>query len=1227
MIRLLTILLFVVSTQMVAAQDYVIPLGEHKKLSTAGSTVNSISSVKMHFTLDALYGVTVQDKEYGEFVDLYFGKGYATGKIGEPKLPAYKQLIQIPNGATVTAQVNGYSQQDISLAENGIDAPIYPNQPSARKNDDPQKLPLHYNKSSYLLSYMDDEPQVQISILGTLRGVRIALLQVNPVQYNPVENTIRIFNDIDVEILINGGSAELENDIRRKTFSPYFEPIFSTLSNPYTKDIYEEQTDLTKYPVGMVVVSHRSFEEKLQPFIQWKTEKGFSLEVAYTDEIGETAADIKSYISSAYSTGEIAPTFLVLVGDVDKVPASATGTKTGRATDLYYASVDGDQFPEMYYGRLSAQTPEELENIVSKILYYEKYQFSIPSYLNNATLIAGEDASWNPRVGEPTVKYATQNYFNSTYGFNTVWGYGVENDPNNPNNNAGYTGCYDSQRISVGFINYTAHCSQTTWGDPLLNANTINGFSNSNQYPFVIGNCCESADFGFTGGVSIGESWIRAKDKGAVTYIGSSPNTYWFEDFYWSVGAFPLQGTNDGYVPSFEESSFGAYDAPFNTQYLSASGLVFIGNLAVTEAHIEGYSTHSSTLYYWEAYNVLGDPSLVPYFTEAELNDVDHIDILPIGVSVYQVSALPGSYVAISKDGILLGSALVGLEGSVNVIIQPVFGGGNVTIVVTRPQTQPYFSQVPAAILGEPHVTLMEYTLNDPSGNNNSLPDYGEEFSMDISLKNIGDQDTDEVTVTFAGHDDYFTLTSSASIYAGVFGSEPDNSSKIIEDAFSLSLSDEVPNGHKAVFTLEISDGSKVWKSYLQLKALAPHIKLGTIEVDDSGEGTPNHLDPGEDALLTIEVLNSGDSPLNSISVYLTTTSSNIILGADLQTIDELAPGDKSIVSYPISALESVPLETIEVLNIRIEPQSYGLEHEVELMVGKLPEIWMGSSNSVSTCLARFYDSGGPDGDYSDNEEYTMTIYPDDEGKAISAEFSYAFIEGASTAWDKLYVFDGVDTTSAYFTGSPYSNSNGVDIGTLTATNPYGAITFYFTSDGSIVYKGWEALISCIIPEYIATFMVSNAKNESLENAIISIVGYEKPLVTDQTGQIDVKLKNGEYSFTVQATGYQQMESTFQIAGRDVNVPVSLTRELPEETIDSAVIVQPNPFNDYIRVTGIANAKHLVLTNMFGQKLASKTIVDEHSVTVSTASLPSGVYILTLIYEGNEKKSFRVIKP
>lgn len=188
-------------------------------------------------------------------------------------------------------------------------------------------------------------------------------------------------------------------------------------------------------------------------------------------------------------------------------------------------------------------------------------------------------------------------------------------------------------------------------------------------------------------------------------------------------------------MPTFEETTWGAYDAPFVSDYVTTGSLNFVGNLAVTEVHIQGWPSHSSPLYYWQAYNVLGDPSLVAYHTEGTENTVSHMPIVPIGMNYYEVTAEPGSYVGISKDGVLHGCALVDETGIVEVPMDPILDGGMVDIVVTKPQFIPYMVQIPAAALEGPYIVLDGYTISDPTGNNNGLADYGENINLNVTLK------------------------------------------------------------------------------------------------------------------------------------------------------------------------------------------------------------------------------------------------------------------------------------------------------------------------------------------------------------------------------------------------------------------------------------------------------------------------------------------------------------
>lgn len=124
-----------------------------------------------------------------------------------------------------------------------------------------------------------------------------------------------------------------------------------------------------------------------------------------------------------------------------------------------------------------------------------------------------------------------------------------------------------------------------------------------------------------------------------------------------------------------------------------------------------------------------------------------------------------------------------------------------------------------------------------------------------------------------------------------------------------------------------------------------------------------------------------------------------------------------------------------------------------------------------SGCGGNFYDSGGVGGNYSNNENKTTTIYPDNSGDVVSVSFT-AF--DTEQGWDGLMIYDGPDASYPVISsGSTYNRStcpNGAWTGigtysaeglTFTSSDPSGALTFVFTSDASVNYSGWEASISC----------------------------------------------------------------------------------------------------------------------------------------------------------------------
>ncbi len=124
---------------------------------------------------------------------------------------------------------------------------------------------------------------------------------------------------------------------------------------------------------------------------------------------------------------------------------------------------------------------------------------------------------------------------------------------------------------------------------------------------------------------------------------------------------------------------------------------------------------------------------------------------------------------------------------------------------------------------------------------------------------------------------------------------------------------------------------------------------------------------------------------------------------------------------------------------------------------------------AITTCGGNFYDSGGPNGDYMNNQNTTLTIYPATTGAKLSVNFksfSSAIIYYDSSVFtsnnnDILYVYNG-NNTSAPQIGELQGQSG---YGTITSTAVDGSLTFKFVSHANTntsgVKAGWSATISC----------------------------------------------------------------------------------------------------------------------------------------------------------------------
>jgi len=860
--------------------------------------------------------------QLGDFVRLSVSGFGKSNVIGSPELPVFSRLIEIPQGAEVVSTINSQKVVRFNLSDLGVFAPVVPLQPSQPKSG--TQFPEEINKTVYQSNTFFSEPLVSVQILGTLRGARIARLSVSPFQYNPVTGEVICAQQIDFELVFENADLQATAELKSKTQSPYFTGVYNRLLNnqynPASRD------EITSCPVVYVIISDPMFKGQLDPFIAWKRRKGFTVIEAYTDVIGATKPAIKAFIQDLYDNPtpeQPAPSFVLFVGDIGEIPAYDNGSGV---TDRNYVEYTGDLFPEIYYGRFSAQNATHLQPFIDKSLMVEQYTMPNPTYLDTVVMVAGMDAGYGASHGNGQINYGTINYFNEDHGiFSHTYLYPA----------SGSNAANMRQNISdgVSFANYTAHCSPSGWADPSFSQSDIPNLANTNQYGLLIGNCCSSSEYQTS---CFGEDIVRAPGKGAVGYIGASNSTYWDEDYYFGVGL----GTISENPPSYYETGLGNYDRAFHDHgepqtdwYTTMAQHIFAGNMAVSE------SNSSRKEYYWDIYNLMGDPSLMIYYSVPDDMPVVHEQFIMIGSEEFLVETAPYAYLALNYNGALKATALADENGMATLLFDPISSPGWAELVITAQNFKPLIENIQVFAPNGPYCIYEAHEVSDDSlGNNNHHADYNEQAFLTVTMNNYGNEVANGVRASISTANDHVAILNGTAYY----GEMPINQSTVVEKGFLIQLSDNVPDQQELLFTLTATDNQdSSWQSEFSVIAYAPNMNPGQMIVLDAVGGNGNgRLDPGEIATLKFVTTNTGHAVINNVTASLVAYNPFITVLSGDTVLPSITTFGACYPQFEVQVAEDVPDGIFGEMHLTLQGAGYVVMKAYYPRIGLLVEDW-----------------------------------------------------------------------------------------------------------------------------------------------------------------------------------------------------------------------------------------------------------------------------------------------
>lgn len=893
-------------------------------------------------------------RDAGEYHLIEFDNCLNTGLAGAPSMPWFAVKLLLPPGERAVSFIVE-TKREVAIPGSFR---LYPQQPSRPLSEGTAGI-FHLNEDIYRSSSAYPENPYGVITTEYLNGHGIALLNICPLTYIPAEGKLSYFSEITVTILTEK-EREAESALHNLSASSRVRnTVVDFVQNPLTIESYPLK-DVRSDDYQILIITPAAFEDEFEGLREMYLSRGLKSEVATMEDIGNTMPGqdlpekVRNYIIQEYQGFNVE--HVILGGDVEHVPyrgfycyvQSGSGYSDDNIpADLYYSGLDGnwntdgdnlwgeigedDLLPDIAVGRMSFSNSSELSAMINKSMSYQDTPVlgEMTNPLLAAEFLYSNPETWGSDYLRLLVGYRDDN------GYTTI---GIPPDQEIDSLYERYVNWGGSDIIAEinegkSFVHHCGHANSGTVMHLSTSDITNSNFSQVNgtihNYTFVQSHGCICGAFDDSD--CIMERMV-AIDNFAAAVIGNS-RYGWFNE-----------GQTEGPAAHLHREMV---DALYEEE-IGRLGAAFVECKIQTAPWVNAPGQWEEGALRWNFYdiNILGDPVLQLWTDEPfEVNATFTAPIL-VGdpsMDVHVTSngmPMEGLSCSLTKEGILHGTAVTDANGDAIIFFDPLItttGTATLTISGYNCLTKTY--NVVVAPAGGAFLVYQDHIIDDAAGGNgNSLPDFGEAIMMTINIENAGTADATNVSGTLSTDDSYITITDDH----GEYGTIPAGSAAGIINDFALTIADNVPDQHMADLLLDINgDGKGNWTDAFNITINAPVIENGLMTIDDQAGGNGNgFLDPGESAILTFGVLNTGHANAPGTMAQLATENSWITLNTASFDLGTLEPGVNASASFEISVDEDTPLGTSVLFNYTVASGYYADSTAYGTSVGILVEDW-----------------------------------------------------------------------------------------------------------------------------------------------------------------------------------------------------------------------------------------------------------------------------------------------
>jgi hypothetical protein len=828
----------------------------------------SDDNLLLEFTLPALR-VQALDIDGQTYHVLEIAGGAVDGLTGEPMLPTFSRLIQIPDRAGVsfearvieTTELPGYRPFPMQPEELGHPEECAPPR---------QSPPFAINHEAYARDGYPESFPVRIGEPAIARDLRVVPITLAPVRYDPARETIEVASRIQVQVTFAGVDLRNAKQRHARVIPRSFDQLYRNLVVNYEGPREDQAVSLGSYVI--ICPNNSTVISVLQPLVEWRTRKGHDVYLATTAETGSTREQIKAWLENAYNTWENPPEYVVLVGDVGG-PIALPCWYYIAETDHPYVKLDGnDILADAHIGRISVDNMDRLALYVTKIVGYESTPYM-------------EETDWYTRaclVGDPNDSGITCVQVMQWVKLRLLEHGYTEVDTI-------FAPPWVSQMLTSLNRGNTVFSYRGFWGTSGLSTGHILALTNGWKMPYAVTITCGTGDF--ASGTCISEAWIRAgvppdTPTGGIAAVSTSGNTHTRYNNCMTYGIWGGVFREEMYT--FGESlTRGKYELYINYQQGDPGGCANF--------------TH------WN--NLMGDPAGEIWTAVPRMLSASYPPSIPLGTNSVTVTATSlghpcaGAYVCLWKDGEVHVGGYTGPDGSVEL---PIHAGttGDMLITVTKHDHHPHLATI-RVLQADHYVGYFGHTIDDDdsgssSGNSDHQPNPTEQLELPVWVRNYGTQTAHDVTGTLTSNDPYLTISDGSE----VFGDIDPGTSVWSKDDFDVEIDAAAPNGHLIRLALDLQSGTESWHSLMDFAVVSAEFIYDDVTLYDMG----SQLDPGDEGQISLRIRNAGDAPASDVSGTLVSHSDWITVTdaeGSFGSIDPGSAGENTTNRFGISVADN----------------------------------------------------------------------------------------------------------------------------------------------------------------------------------------------------------------------------------------------------------------------------------------------------------------------------------